>query len=110
MAMLCGILGCGGPPKAARTATTAGADTGAVSASAELSLAGWFHVIWGDGATYQLTTEAGKSFTLLVSDELLQAQGGARALDRRRVVVVGRQAPGRADVLRLSSIKPDSTR
>jgi hypothetical protein len=66
-----------------------------VSAAEEVRVEGWLHVVWGgDGPHLFLTGDAGTTYPLHAEDAVLGAAGGVAALDRRRVAVTGRFAPG----------------
>ena len=65
--------------------------------AAEAILEGRFSILWGDGSQgtgetrteYFLTTRLGEMVSLVVSDEMLGAAGGALALNRQNVVLQG---------------------
>jgi hypothetical protein len=76
----------------------------------QVSLSGWFHVIWYDGppgsgtggATYWLDDDQGESHRLLMDEKLLQPLGGAVAVNGRRVKITAEvvlTSPGALRVL-----------
>jgi acetylornithine deacetylase/succinyl-diaminopimelate desuccinylase-like protein len=86
------------------------AEADAASAAAgEVTLRGWFHIIWGNDARYFLTDDGGKTHELLLDEELTRPHGGPLALDRKRVVVVGERAPSPEDAVRVVSIQLDAS-
>ena len=68
-------------------------------------LTGTFHVVWGESATYLLTTDAGRTTTLVLDPELTRPLGGPQALDRRRVRITGRSGPGVGDTLHVTTLQ-----
>lgn len=89
----------------------------------QVTLSGWFHVVWEDagrspvpdGQRFFLVDGTGRSFELALDEADLRAVGGARAIDRQRVVVTAREAPQRATgpattpVLDVLSIRPEGS-
>ncbi len=63
----------------------------------DMSLEGWFSIIWGDGLpgtgetheVYFLTTLSGETTRLFINEELAQSAGGVLSLDRKFVAVQG---------------------
>ncbi len=85
-----------GLSEAARQAGPSPAGVGSIQ-----SRSGWFHVIYGDAPSaagvpavfgYALIDEQGQATELLVDDQVLHGLGGPRAINHRRVLVVGRDA------------------
>lgn len=68
----------------------------------EVSLSGWFHIIWNDRARYVLINDQGRSVELLLDEDLARPFGGPRAFNRKRVKIVGERVsmpPGAVRVL-----------
>lgn len=74
-----------------------------VAAAAE-TRTGVFHTVWGEAPRYFVTDDEGRTTELVFGDEVVRAHGGARALDRRRVVVTG--AARAAGLFGATSITP----
>jgi hypothetical protein len=83
----------------------------------QVSLSGWFHVIWYDGppgsgtggATYWLDDDQGESHRLLMDEKLLQPLGGAVAVNGRRVKITAEvvlTSPGALRVLAIELENP----
>lgn len=89
---------------------------------AQQSVSGWFHVIHGDPEgggpptiEYFITDEEGRMRPLDLDPEIFRSQGGAQALDRRRVTLSGSRrgagdAPFSARSLRLEREAASPTR
>lgn len=74
---------------------------------AQVSMAGWFHIIWNGGPRYVLIDERGTWTTLVIAEELLRPLGGGRALARKRVRIVGHPLSSPADTVRVLGIDVD---
>ncbi len=85
----------------------------------QVSLSGWFHVIWYDGppdsgtggVTYWLDDDQGRSHQLLLDEKLLEPLGGSLALNGQRVRVTAEQVttpPGALRVLAIELEQPSS--
>lgn len=83
----------------------------------QVTVSGWFHVIWYDGppgsgtggATYWLDDDQGQSYRLLLDEKLIQPLGGALALDGQRVRVTAEPVatpPGALRVIAIELEKP----
>jgi hypothetical protein len=70
------------------------------------SLAGWFHVVWGDGEEYLLVTGGGETVRLVLEPSVRDSVPDPLTLDRRPVSVLGRRDPERPEVMRVSHIRP----
>lgn len=73
------------------------------------SLSGWFNIVWNDRPHYFLADGRGSMTELLLDEDLVRPLGGARALDRKRVVVRVREDAASPHLLRVLSIRPDTT-
>lgn len=85
----------------------------------QVTLSGWFTIIWGDGApgtqattvTYWLTEDGGQSTQLLLREELVRSLNGVLGLNRKRVVVEGNWTVGgldggtTGDILQVTSLR-----
>lgn len=85
----------------------------------QVSLSGWFHVIWYDGSsdsgtggvTYWLDDDQGRSRQLLLDEKLLEPLGGLFAVNGQRVRVTVEQVttpPGALRVLAIELERPSS--
>lgn len=91
----------------ARVRYDAGARTVYISqtTSPSLTLAGWFHIIWNGGPRFILIDDQGRSFRLLVEEELFKPFGGALELQRKRIRVTGEAVTQPPGVIRVHSIR-----
>lgn len=79
----------------------------------QVSLSGWFHVIWYDGppgsgtggTTYWLDDDQGESHRLLLDEKLLQPLGGAVAVNGRRVKITAEIVSTPPGALRVLAIE-----
>lgn len=79
----------------------------------QMSLSGWFHVIWYDGppdsgtggVTYWLDDDQGQSHQLLVDEKLLEPLGGVLALNGQRVRVTAEPVATPPGALRVLTIE-----
>jgi hypothetical protein len=79
----------------------------------QVSLSGWFHVIWYDGppgsgtggATYWLDDDLGQSHQLLIDEKLLKPLGGPLALNGKRVKVIAEVVTTPPGALRVLAIE-----
>lgn len=70
-----------------------------------LTLSGWLHVIWNGEPRFVLIDDRGVAVRVLIDPDLARALGGARNLDRQRVVVNGEPVDGKPDVIRATAIE-----
>lgn len=70
-----------------------------------LTLVGWFHIIWNGGPRFILIDDQGRSFRLLVEEELFKPFGGALELQRKRVRVTGEAVTQPPGAIRVHSIR-----
>ena len=71
----------------------------------EVSLSGWFTVIWNDRTRYFLSDDQGLWTELLLEEEMVKPLGGPLAVNRKRVKIVGERVaapPGAVRVLSLA--------
>jgi hypothetical protein len=71
----------------------------------QLSLSGWFHVIWNGEAQYRLIDDQGRWTELLLDEHLVRPFGGPRAFNRKRVKIVGEKASTPPEAIRVLSIE-----
>lgn len=79
----------------------------------QVSLSGWFHVIWYDGppgsgtggVTYWLDDDQGQSYQLLIDEKLLKPLGGPLALNGQRVKVIAEVLTTPSGALRVLAIE-----
>jgi hypothetical protein len=76
----------------------------ATMTSHRVSLSGWFHVIWNGEPRFMLADDRGLATRLEIDDAVLSAVGGARALNQKRVNVVGERVSETPAVIRVLSI------
>lgn len=72
--------------------------------SQEISLSGWFTVIWNDRTHYYLSDGQGRLTELLLDEETVKSLGGPLALNRKRVKVVGKRAIAPTEAVTVLSI------
>lgn len=118
LAAIIAILGILGMAACRPAATPAGgarempaadvAPEAAPAAAASVTLTGWFQTVWGDAPHYLVVDDAGRSTELLLSAEIAQPLGGARALDRKKVKVTGTRSSPPPGALRVSAIQLDT--
>lgn len=70
-----------------------------------LTLSGWLHVIWNGEPRFVLIDDHGIAVRVVIDPDLARALGGARSLDRQRVVIVGEPVGGQPDVIRATAIE-----
>lgn len=75
------------------------------AAAEELSLVGWFHIVWNGGPEFELVDDRGGTVRLLVDEQLVRPLGGPRALDRKRVRIVGQTVGGAVGTVRVLAIE-----
>lgn len=79
----------------------------------QVTVSGWFHVIWYDGppgsgtggVTYWLDDDQGQSYRLLLDEKLIQPLGGALALNGQRVRVTAEPVATPPRALRVIAIE-----
>lgn len=76
----------------------------ASSPEEEVSLSGWFTVIWNDRTRYFLIDDQGRSTELLMNEEIAKPLGGLLALNRKRVKIVGERVAESPGTVRVVSI------
>lgn len=72
---------------------------------AQVSLLGWFHVIWNDRPHYVLIDDQGRSTQLVLDEAVVKPFGGPRALNRKRVKVTGVPEAAPPGAIRVVSIE-----
>lgn len=77
-------------------------------ASDTVTVAGWFAVVTNGETHYTLTDDHGKTYLLVIDEQLLQASGGALAFDRKRVIVTGFLKAISPETLDVNSIQLES--
>lgn len=70
----------------------------------EVSLSGWFTVIWNDRTRYFLTDDQGRWTELVLDEEMAKPFGGPLAFNRKRVKIVGKRGDGPPGAIRVLSI------
>lgn len=70
-----------------------------------LTLSGWFHLIWNGGPVFVLIDDAGRAFTLLVTEDLFRPLGGVLTLQGRRVRITGERVSQPQGAIRVHSIE-----
>lgn len=70
-----------------------------------LTLTGWLHVIWNGEPRFMLIDDRGIAVRVVIDPDLARALGGARSLDRQRVVIAGEPVDGKPDVIRATTIE-----
>jgi len=55
----------------------------------DITLSGWFHIVWNGSARYYLVRENAQATDLIIEEETAQLYGGRAALDRRHVTLSG---------------------
>ena len=71
----------------------------------EVTVTGWFHVVWGEKAYVDVVDDSGKSWVLDTSQISLDYFGGIQALDRARVRVSGERLAGKVDSILVREIQ-----
>lgn len=77
------------------------------SSGTQVIIAGLFTVIQNGHTIYRLSNEQGLSVELLIDEALLKPYGGARALDRKHVTVVGEWTADQPAKIRVITIRPN---
>lgn len=70
----------------------------------QVSLAGWFHVIWNGKPRFMLIDDQGRWSEILLDEGLARPLGGLRALNQKRVKIVGERATVSPGTIRVLSI------
>ena len=81
---------------------------GRVSASPQLTLSGWFHVIWNGEPRFILIDDRGVATRLVIDEPMMRAFGGPRGLDRKRVTIGGQRVDDVPEVVRVLAIELDA--
>ena len=112
LAMLAAVLLMRGGPGLAgtRTGWTAEGDRAfrLVSAAKQVTLSGWFHVIWNGEPRFILVDDRGVATRLVIDEPVMRASGGPRGLDRKRVTIEGRRVVDASEVVHVLSIELDT--
>jgi hypothetical protein len=78
---------------------------GQPAAPQQVSLAGWFHIIWNGGPRYVLIDAQGRWTELVLDESRMKPLGGPLALNRKRVTIVGERVSAPPGALRVVSIE-----
>ena len=70
----------------------------------QVSLSGWFTVIWNDTTHYFLTDDQGRWTELLLDEQMTKPFGGPLALNRKRVKILGVSVAAPPGAVRVLSI------
>ena len=71
-----------------------------------VSLVGRLHIIWNGEPRFMLVDDQGLAIRLVIEEALTQPFGGPRALDQKRVRIMGERVAGAfAEVVRVVSIE-----
>ena len=79
-----------------------------VGAAGQVTLSGWFHVIWNGEPRFMLVDDRGVATRLVIDEAVMRTFGGPRGLDRKRVTVDGQRVDDVPEVVRVLSIAPDT--
>ncbi|MDP2603146.1 MAG: putative Ig domain-containing protein [Deltaproteobacteria bacterium] len=71
----------------------------------EITLVGWFHIVWGEVAHFDLVDDSGRSWVLKGGEKLFGALGGAQAVNGKRVRVVGERIETLLDTIVILDIQ-----
>jgi len=55
----------------------------------QISLSGWFHIIWGDAPRFLLIDDQGVAIHLEIDETVIKPFGNPRALNQKRVTITG---------------------
>ena len=75
-----------------------------VVAGPQLSLSGWFHVVWNGEPRYVLVDDQGRWIELLLDEALVRPFGGPLAFNRKRVRIEGERVHAPSGGVRVLSI------
>jgi hypothetical protein len=73
----------------------------------QVSVAGWFHVIRNGKTRFMLIDDQGRWSEILLDEALARPLGGPRALNQKRVKIVGERSKVSPEIIRALSIKLD---
>lgn len=71
----------------------------------QVSLEGWFHIIWNGGSRYVLIDTQGQWTELVLDEDRVKPFGGPLALNRKRVKIVGERVSAPPGAVRVLSIE-----
>lgn len=91
-------------PRGVREGASAALGASPPAEAREVSLSGWFTIIWNDRTRYFLTDDQGRWTELLLDEELAKPFGGLLALNRKRVTIVGEKVDEPSGAIRVVSI------